>query len=188
MIRLVLGGARSGKSEVAEMLAGRSGGPVAYVATATAADDDPEWAARIAAHRARRPPWPTTEVPAGGDLAAAVAQAAAHVHAHSPAAARAAAVGGASSSAAVLVDSLGVWLAGLDDFACDGPAVAGALAAVDVDVIVVSEEVGLGVHPATEAGRAFRDALGSLNRAVADAAGEVLLVVAGRVLPLSRWP
>jgi adenosyl cobinamide kinase/adenosyl cobinamide phosphate guanylyltransferase len=174
VIRLVLGGARSGKSEVAEQLAQRSGRPVAYVATATLGGDDPEWAARIAAHRARRPPWPTTEVPAGGDLATSVAQAAAAVTA-APA-----------SSPTVLIDSLGVWLAGLDNFTCDAASVAGALDAVAADIIVVSEEVGMGVHPATEAGRAFRDSLGSLNRAIADVAGEVMLVVAGRALPLDR--
>ena len=54
--------------------------------------------------------------------------------------------------------------------------------------MVVSEEVGLGVHPPTEVGRRFADALGSLNRAVADVADRVLLVVAGRVLPLDRPP
>ena len=52
----------------------------------------------------------------------------------------------------------------------------------------MSEEVGLGVHPSTEAGRHFRDALGELNRAVADIADEVLLVIAGRVLPLDPMP
>ena len=51
---------------------------------------------------------------------------------------------------------------------------------------MVSEEVGLGVHPSTDAGRAFRDILGTVNRAVADVADEVLLVIAGRVLPLAR--
>jgi adenosyl cobinamide kinase/adenosyl cobinamide phosphate guanylyltransferase len=170
MIRLVLGGARSGKSEVAEAMAGRAPAPVAYVATATGGGGDPEWTARIAAHRARRPPWPTLEVPAGGDLARTVAEAA----------------GRPVGAATVLVDSLGVWLAGVPDFASDVGAVAGALAAVDAEVIVVSDEVGLGVHPASAAGRQFRDALGALNRAVADAAGEVVLVVAGRVLPLGR--
>ena len=56
----------------------------------------------------------------------------------------------------------------------------------DGDVIVVSDEVGLGVHPSTEAGRRFRDALGLVNQAVAAVADEVLLVVAGRALRLDR--
>ena len=54
------------------------------------------------------------------------------------------------------------------------------------DAVVVSDEVGLGVHPSTEAGRRFRDALGLVNQAVAEAADDVWLVVAGRVLPLPR--
>ena len=54
--------------------------------------------------------------------------------------------------------------------------------------MIVSEEVGLGVHPSTEVGRAFRDVLGDVNRAVAEVADEVLLVVAGRVLPLDPMP
>ena len=56
------------------------------------------------------------------------------------------------------------------------------------DTVIVSEEVGLGVHPSTEVGRAFRDVLGDVNRAVAEVADEVLLVVAGRVLPLDPMP
>ena len=54
------------------------------------------------------------------------------------------------------------------------------------DTVVVSEEVGLSVHPTTEAGRRFVDVLGEVNRAVGDAADRVLLVVAGRVVPLER--
>jgi adenosyl cobinamide kinase/adenosyl cobinamide phosphate guanylyltransferase len=61
-----------------------------------------------------------------------------------------------------------------------------ALRARAGDAVLVSEEVGLGVHPSSEAGRRFRDALGALNVAVAEVADEVLLVVAGRVLPLER--
>jgi len=58
------------------------------------------------------------------------------------------------------------------------------LAGRGADTVVVSEEVGLGVHPASEAGRRFRDALGELNQSVAAVADEVLLVVAGRTLRL----
>jgi adenosyl cobinamide kinase/adenosyl cobinamide phosphate guanylyltransferase len=54
------------------------------------------------------------------------------------------------------------------------------------DTVVVSEEVGLGVHPSSEVGRKFRDVLGTANQAVAELADRVLLVVAGRVLPLER--
>jgi adenosyl cobinamide kinase/adenosyl cobinamide phosphate guanylyltransferase len=159
MITLVLGGTRSGKSEVAESLAARSGGRVAYVATGTATD--PDMAARIAAHRSRRPAsWSTVE--AGVDLPAVLA----------------------GLPGVVLLDSLGTWVAAHPDLAPDGDALCRALAARPADTVVVSEEVGLGVHPPTEAGRRFADALGTLNRQVAAVAGDVLLVVAGRTLAL----
>jgi adenosylcobinamide kinase / adenosylcobinamide-phosphate guanylyltransferase len=161
VITLVLGGARSGKSELAERLVARSGQSVTYVATGVATDDD--MAARIAAHQDRRPAaWKTVEV--GRDLGGEVA----------------------ALAGAVLVDSLGTWLAGLDDFAADFAALAAALAGRPGDTIVVSDEVGLGVHPSSAVGRRFRDALGQLNRVVADHADEVLLVVAGRVIRLDE--
>ena len=77
------------------------------------------------------------------------------------------------------------WVAGSDGFLVD---VDGFCAALDGrEAVVVSDEVGLGVHPSTEAGRIFRDRLGEVNQRVADVADRVLLVVAGRVLPLARW-
>jgi adenosyl cobinamide kinase/adenosyl cobinamide phosphate guanylyltransferase len=165
MITLVLGGTRSGKSEVAERLARQHGGAVTYVATGTASD--PDMAARIARHRDRRPAgWSTVEVDPG---AAATLPAVL-----------------ADLAGPVLVDSLGTWVAACDDLAPDGPALCAALARRAGATVVVSEEVGLGVHAPTEVGRRFADALGTLNRQVADAADEVLLVVAGRVLPLDR--
>jgi adenosylcobinamide kinase/adenosylcobinamide-phosphate guanylyltransferase len=161
VITLVLGGARSGKSELAERLVERSGQAVTYVATGVATDG--EMAARIAIHRSRRPQdWRTIEV--GNDLASAVAE----------------------LPGSVLVDSLGTWLARLDEFEDDFVRLASALAARPGDTVVVSDEVGLGVHPSSEVGRQFRDALGQLNRTVAHAADEVLLVVAGRVIRLEE--
>ena len=161
MITLVLGGARSGKSEVAERLAAQLPSPVLYFATATVVDDD-DLAARVAAHQDRRPSgWKTIEP--GNDLAAALRS---------------------DRDGTALVDALGPWVAGHHDFLVDARELVGALTSRSGDAIVVSEEVGLGVHPSTEAGRRFRDALGDVNRAVADVADEVLLVVAGRVLPL----
>ena len=164
MITLVLGGTRSGKSEVAESLAAAAPGePVTYVATGAATDDD--MAARIAAHRARRPPsWNTVE--AGADLPATL--------------------GALPSAGGVVVDSLGTWVATCAQLAPDVDGLCAALRARDGDTIVVSDEAGLGVHATTEVGRRFADALGDLNRAVADIADRVLLVVAGRVLPLER--
>lgn len=160
MITLVLGGARSGKSAVAERLTAALPGPVTYVATAAADEADDDMAARIEEHRRRRPAaWATVEA-AGGDLIGVLARAA----------------------GTVLVDSLGPWVARLDGFAADEDALCRVLRAREGASVVVSDEVGLGVHPSTAAGREFRDALGSLNQALAGVADDVLLVVAGRVL------
>jgi adenosylcobinamide kinase / adenosylcobinamide-phosphate guanylyltransferase len=167
---LVLGGTRSGKSRYAEDLL-PADAPVRYAATARRRDDDPEWSARIDVHRARRPAgWTTFEHPdvpalvrAGGDP--------------------------------LLVDDLATWLTGvLDDAgAWAAPAVppevnaqvaalVDAVAAAPGPVVLVSAEVGLGIVPATRAGRLFRDELGALNAALAAVCDEVLLLVAG--LPL----
>ncbi len=158
MLTLILGGARSGKSGVAESLARDASSPVTYVATGVVGDDE-DFAARVATHRARRPAeWATIEC--GAQLVDALGRA----------------------PGTVLVDSLGTWLAGQRDFAVDADALCDALEAHNGDAIVVSDEVGLGVHPETEVGRAFRDALGRLNQAVAARADAVWLVVAGCVV------
>lgn len=163
MIVLVLGGARSGKSVVAERRAAESSTAVTYLATAVSAGDDADFAARIAAHQARRPPtWFTVEV------GAALAE---HLR---------------DLDGTALVDSLGTWVANHEAFEVDARALVDAMTGRSGDTIVVSEEVGLSVHPSSEAGRRFRDALGALNQVVAEAADDVLLVVAGRVLPLER--
>jgi len=158
VITLVLGGIRSGKSEVAEAIAARAGGEVTYVATASV--DDAAFAARVEAHRRRRPAhWRTVEEPL--DLPALL-------HA---------------TAGTVLVDSLGTWIAA-HDFAPDVDALCEALAARAGTTVVVSEEVGLGVHPPTDVGLRFADAVGACNRRVAGLADRVLLVVAGRTLEL----
>jgi adenosyl cobinamide kinase/adenosyl cobinamide phosphate guanylyltransferase len=160
VIALVLGGARSGKSGYAEHLAASFPEPVSYVATACV-DGDADLAARVAEHRARRPAtWTTIE--SGPDLPSVLRR----------------------TTGTVLVDALGPWLASLPELAVDGGALCEALTTRAGDAVVVSEEVGLGVHPATAAGRRFRDALGELNQAVAAVADEVVLVVAGRALRL----
>ena len=87
----------------------------------------------------------------------------------------------------VLVDSLGPWVAGAQAMEVPFEDLCGALVARGGDAVIVSEEVGLGVHPSSSAGRRFRDALGLLNQAVANVADDVVLVVAGRVLRLDRW-
>lgn len=171
---LVLGGARSGKSAHAENLLPAEV-PVRYLATGRPRADDEEWTARIAAHRARRPArWRTVEVPGAGELATELSR----------------------PGDPLLVDDLGAWLTGaLDDAgAWDGGAGelagVGAAAAALVEavercpgrLVLVSAEVGLGVVPATRAGRLFRDELGTLNARLAQVCDEVTLLVAG--LPL----
>jgi adenosylcobinamide kinase/adenosylcobinamide-phosphate guanylyltransferase len=160
VIVLVLGGTRSGKSEIAERITAELPGPVTYVATAMVGDD-PEFADRVAAHRARRPPtWQTVEAPVG--LPECLRE----------------------LSGTVLVDSLGTWIAGAPDFAADVEGLRAACRARAGATVIVSEEVGLSVHPPTDVGRQFVDALGSCNRRVAEIADRVLLVVAGRTLEL----
>lgn len=180
---LLLGGARSGKSAAAEAMAAAAAAdrPVTYVATADRRPDDPDWAARIAAHRQRRPAhWRTVE---SADPAAAIAH------------------GGVAD--VILVDCFALWLTRAmdavhawddDAWAADAAAqltdradaLVAAWRAASATVIGVSNEVGMGVVPATTSGRRFRDELGRLNVALAAAADEVYLVVAGRLLPLAR--
>jgi adenosyl cobinamide kinase/adenosyl cobinamide phosphate guanylyltransferase len=85
----------------------------------------------------------------------------------------------------VLVDSLGTWVARAPGMQVDANALVAALTGRSSHAIVVSDEVGLAVHPPTEVGRRFTDALGDLNAAVARIADRVLLAVAGRVLALT---
>ena len=165
MITLVLGGASSGKSLVAERIAGTLGGTVTYVATAVPAPGDADHAARIETHRARRPAhWSTLECTGPADLPA-------HLRAIPDAA---------------LVDSLGSWVAlapGFDVVSETGDLLA-ALAERHEPTVLVSEEVGLAVHPPSEAGRRYTESLGELNQRVAAVADRVLLVVAGRAIEL----
>ena len=157
MITLVLGGVRSGKSEVAEHLAGP--GPGTYVATGLVAPGDDDFADRVARHRARRPAsWATVDEPY------AVPEVLARLE------------------GVVLLDALGTWIA--NDLEADIDALVKALVHRPGDTIVVSEEVGLGVHPVSEVGRLFADRLGEANRRVAEVADRCLLVVAGRVIDL----
>ena len=164
---LLTGGARSGKSAIAVALARRDGGDVVFLATGQAGDD--EMAGRIARHRAERPGhWTTIEEPV--DLAVAIA-----------------AVEGA---ACLVVDCLSLWVANRLT-AVEAPAIeleadgaAGAAASRCATTIVVTNEVGLGVVPATPLGREYRDLLGRVNAIWAERADEAYLVVAGRLLPL----
>ncbi|WP_431878804.1 bifunctional adenosylcobinamide kinase/adenosylcobinamide-phosphate guanylyltransferase [Micromonospora marina] len=166
---LVLGGIRSGKSEIAEALVADAP-TVRYVATAPAGDpEDTEWAARLATHRARRPgSWTTEETAANpGRLVEVIAA--------------------AGPNDTLLVDDLGGWVTVLLDPAhqpADDTATIAELAAAvrssTARLVLVSPEVGLSLVPTTPLGRAFTDALGAANRAVADACDAVALVVAGQ--------
>ncbi len=166
-VYLLLGGARSGKSRAALRLARRLGGErVAFVATARATD--PEMAARIARHRAERPAaWPTIEAPRG--LAEAVRGAEAPV---------------------VVLDCVSVGLS--NALVEEGEEVAReellALLRVararEKTLILVSNEVGMGVVPATPLGRTFRDLMGWANQRLAEAADAVFLLVAGQAVRL----
>lgn len=167
---LVLGGARSGKSRHAETLARRTGLTRIYLATAEAHDD--EMRARIAHHRESRSHdgWTTIEEPL--DLAGALAREAA-------------------PERVILVDCLTLWLTnvmlgGGGDVATAEVRLVEALKAAKGPVILVSNEVGLGLVPETPLGRAFRDAQGRLNQAVAAACDRVVFVAAG--LPLVLKP
>jgi adenosyl cobinamide kinase/adenosyl cobinamide phosphate guanylyltransferase len=159
VITLILGGAGSGKSATAERLVAQLAEPVTFVATWVPDPTDRDMAARVAAHRERRPAsWSLLEC--GRDLAAAVR----------------------TVTGTLLIDSLGTWVAGADGDGPDVSALCAALRERSGDTVIVSDEVGLGVHPSTEAGRRFRDALGLVNQAVASVADRVWLVVAGRTL------
>jgi adenosyl cobinamide kinase/adenosyl cobinamide phosphate guanylyltransferase len=166
---VLLGGARSGKSRLAQELAHDGGAEVTVIATATARDG--EMAAKIAAHRAERPQaWSTVEEPL--DLAGALTRAA--------------------PDGTVVVDCLTLWVSNLVDrgeearFVLDLAREASAAAARRPGTtIAVSNEVGLGVVPATELGRRYRDVLGEVNRIWAARADRVWFTIAGLVLPLT---
>ena len=171
---LVTGGVRSGKSRHAEGLLADAG-RVTYVAPGRPADgSDPDWDARVAAHRARRSPdWQTVETT---NLTAALAAADGPVL-----------VDCLSTWVVALVDDAGLWEAPSADVADLVGAHVDALCDVLAQVpqaVVVTNEVGLGVVPAHRAGVLFRDALGTVNQRVAEVCDEVHLVIAGRVLRL----
>ena len=171
---LVLGGARSGKSAQAELRV--AGEPdVTYVATGPAvASGDPEWAARVAAHRARRPAWWRTAETT--DLAGMLAGARGTLL-----------VDGIGTWLAAAMDECGAWAGSADSAARLAARIAGLVSAwrqTGAYVVAVSDETGLGVVPGTPAGRRFRDELGRLNQVLAAESEETELVVAGRVVPL----
>ncbi len=172
-LTLITGGARSGKSSFAVDLARKRGGSnVVFIATAEPGDQ--EMRARIAAHRAARPPgWTTIET---RDQVAQALRA-------------------APPMSAVLLDCVALWTSNVLHSHRTGAAQAmdkqideliDWFRAADVVLIVVTNEVGMGLVPATELGRAFRDLLGSVNRRLAAASDEVYFLVAGLPMELKK--
>jgi adenosylcobinamide kinase/adenosylcobinamide-phosphate guanylyltransferase len=170
---LVLGGARSGKSalaqRVAEAAAARAERAPMMIATAEALDDD--MAARVARHRAERgEAWRTLEEPVG--LEAAV---------------RALAPGDVA-----VIDCLTLWLSNLMhrelDIEAASQALIAGMAATQAELVLVTNEVGMGIVPENALARRFRDAAGRLNQAVADQADRVVVLFAGQALWLKGAP
>lgn len=172
-LTLILGGARSGKSTYAVQQAAEQGGRVLFVATAEAFDDDMR--ARIERHKSERPAhWSTLEIPVGVGAAIQAKMAAVKYD-------------------TIILDCITLLVSNVllrlpedsaDDDVTDAVLVEAASlldAAVHSQAawLVVSNEVGMGVVPPTRLGRVYRDALGRANQRIAQAADEVILMVAG---------
>ena len=173
-LTVLVGGARSGKSSEAQALASELDRPVTYLATAAPGDD--EMAARIARHRHERPPqWTTLEEPI--KLRDAIA--------------------GIAEGDTVIVDCLTLWLSNMmgehestPDILAEATAAAVTASKRSGETIAVTNEVGLGIVPATPMGRRFRDVAGLVNRVWVEHANRAGFVIAGRILPLlelSDW-
>ena len=162
-VTLLIGGARSGKSALAVEIGRRHDGSVVFVATAEPFDDDMR--SRIARHRVDRPDWPVVEAPL--DLGEAIAA--------------------APCEALLIVDCLTVWVNNELHHrgVVDAGGVATALAERTGSSVVITNEVGLGVHPETELGRAYRDELGRVNQTIAALSTKTLLMVAGQAVRLN---
>ena len=164
-VTFVLGGARSGKSTYAERLVEATGFPKVYIATAQAFDA--EMQTRILEHQARRIGWETIDAPLNLAEAISIKRGKSH---------------------AVLVDCLTLWLTNLlmaeHDIASAFHVLLGVLRAADHPVILVSNEVGLGIVPENALARAFRDHTGRLHQMIAAEAGQVHFIAAGLPIKL----
>ncbi len=170
MLTLLLGGARSGKSDLAVEIGTKheaDGGDVTFIATAPRLDHD--MMQRIERHRRDRPSWPTIEEPLLlRDTMATV-----------------------PDGQLLIIDCITLWTsnasyAGWSDdvIMAEAAATAAIAAGRGGHVVAVTNEVGLGVHPETELGRTYRDLLGRVNRVWAAVAQRSLLMIAGRALAL----
>jgi len=168
-VLFITGGARSGKSRLAEAKAREFGSPLCYLATGQAGDG--EMADRIARHQARRgPEWQTLEEPVR--LLEAIR-------------------GHDGHFSAMLLDCVTLWLSNLL-FHYDDPdrvlgevrALAGAFTEIQTPLVIVSNEVGMGIVPENQLARAFRDLAGEANELIAAAADEVYVTFSGLPLKL----
>lgn len=166
---LIIGGARSGKSALALEIARKWGGPVTFIATAEARDE--EMRARIAQHQAERDPaWTTLEEPI--EMREAISS--------------------TPPGALILLDCLTLWVSNLFDRGIEreGEALArqasAALAGRQAPSLVITNEVGSGIVPDNPTARTYRDLLGSVNAIFASDSRDVLLVSAGRVLSMKK--
>ena len=170
----ITGGARSGKSKLAEQIALEYGAPLCYIATAQALDEEMDQ--RIIKHQQRRgEAWRTIEEPLNLALALKNCDA---------------------SCKAVLIDCITLWLTNLIfKYEHQGDAMeelvmkdvhhlASILSSMTIPVIIVSNEVGLGIVPEHKLGRIFRDISGQTNQALAAAADDVYTVISGIPLKL----
>lgn len=168
-IVFITGGARSGKSRLAESLAEGFGTPLCYIATGEARDE--EMAVRIAAHRARRGNgWQTVEEPIRLMEALKAAE---------------------GRFQAVLVDCVTLWLTNLllshedaDRALAEVQALAALLPELTIPIVLVSNEVGMGIVPENALARSFRDLAGKANQTLAAAADEVYVTISGIPLKL----
>jgi adenosylcobinamide kinase/adenosylcobinamide-phosphate guanylyltransferase len=179
---VITGPTRSGKSRLAERLASESGREVVYAATSRLDPDDPEWVARVAEHRARRPrDWQQVETATGKpDLTGLLR--------------------GAGRGQLILIESVGTWLASFCEPPSDGAEpdgvaleallrersreLVGAIEATQAQVLAVCEQTGWGLIPLHLSGRVFSSVLGRLTTALARRAQVAYLAVAGYALDL----
>jgi adenosylcobinamide kinase/adenosylcobinamide-phosphate guanylyltransferase len=169
-LSVLLGGARSGKSDLAARLASASGRPVVMIVTGEARDE--EMTERIRRHRAARPSsWQTVEAPRA-------------LHE---------AVRGLEGGTFAVLDCLTLWVSNLieagmsdDEIVEEAREIARTLAKRDASSVVVTNEVGLGIVPVHELARRYRDTLGRVNAAFVSEAESASLMVAGRALSLEE--
>jgi len=167
-LTLVSGPSRGGKSRWAEHLASQCGLEVVYLATGPSLPDDPSWQERLQRHRQRRPPqWGCREV--GGELSDGL--------------------GRLGSHQLGLVDSLGTWVAahldlGPEDWRLRCDELITGISRCQAPLVLVCEETGWGVVPATAAGSRFRDRLGAMQQELQGHSEAAWLVLQGRAIDL----